>query len=164
METRESGHHNLVNFVFPTFCKLYLNFLGQSNYLFIYLKLCLMTFHKCVFRLVILPPIIIIAIQLSWENLIGTSDLFLRDCMKMQNEEKNVNIASIKPVVAQNQHCHLLSVHGDDDGPAGVRDADDQHRLPLLHHLPQAHEAHQPQTHRQWPGHQQGDGAIISIV
>ena len=54
-----------------------------------------MTFHKCVFRLVILPPIIIIAIQLSWENLIGTSDLFLRDCMKMQNEEKNVKIASI---------------------------------------------------------------------
>ena len=99
MKTRESGHHNLANFVFPTFCKLYLNFLGQSNYMFIYSKLCLMTFHKCVFRLVILPPIIIIAIQLSWENLIGTSDLFLRDCMKMQNEEKNVKIPSIKPVV-----------------------------------------------------------------
>lgn len=122
-----------------------------------------MTFHKCVFRLVIIPPIIIIAIQLSWENLIGTSDLFLRDCMKMQNEEKNVNIASIKPVVAQNWRCHLLSVHGDDDGPAGVRDADHQHRLPLLHHLPQAHEADQPQTHRQWPGHQQGNGTVIVV-
>ena len=85
--------------------------------------------------------------------------------MKMQNEEKNVNIASIKPLVAQNQHCHLLSVHGDDDGPAGVRDADDQYRLPLLHHLPQAHEAHQPQTHRQWNyRHQQGEGKIDVVI
>ena len=43
------------------------------------------------FRLGTIPPLLTIVVQLTWENLIGDHDLFLRDCMKIQREEKNVN-------------------------------------------------------------------------
>ena len=101
--------------------------------------------------------------------LLGESDWYIRPLSAGLHENakrrEECKYRTKKPVVAQNQHCHLLSVHGDDDGPAGVRDADDQHRLPLLHHLPQAHEAHQPQTHRQWNyRHQQGESKIDVVI
>ena len=45
---------------------------------------------KKIVRFEILLPLAMVLLQIGWSHIVGTEDLFIEDCMKLNNEPKRV--------------------------------------------------------------------------
>ena len=95
-------------------------------------------------------------LQFGWGRFTGTEDLYIEDCMKLQNEPKRVKtVFNINIDIFQHLdlHSNIILVYGDNGWFGGNRRSSSLHCLSLRCDLHQADETYHQQTYDQWTEH-----------